>query len=72
MGAMKYGARNQIIATVGDIKTGDVMCQVDLAVASPAHMTSVMTVDSLAELDLKPGDKVKVVIKAIHVLVVRE
>jgi molybdopterin-binding protein len=35
-------------------------------------MTSVMTTDSLRDLGLKRGDKVKVIVKAIHVLVVRE
>lgn len=69
---MKYGARNQIIATVGDIKTGDVMSQVALKITDPAEMASVMTTDSLNDLGLKAGDRVKVVIKAIHVLVIRE
>jgi molybdopterin-binding protein len=69
---MKFGARNQITATVGAIKTGDVMSQVELQVDSPATMASVLTSDSLAELGLKPGDKVKVIVKAIHVLIVRD
>jgi molybdopterin-binding protein len=69
---MRYGARNQIIATVADIKSGDVMSQVNLNISDPAEMSSVMTTDSLNDLGLKPGDRVKVVIKAIHVLVVRE
>ena len=70
--AMKYGARNQIEATVGAIKTGDVMSQVELNIDVPAVMGSVMTTDSLKELGIKPGDKVRVVVKAINVLVVRE
>jgi molybdopterin-binding protein len=69
---MKYGARNQIQATVGTIKSGDVMCQVELESTGPVHLTSVLTADSLADLGLKPGDKVRVIVKAIHVLVVRE
>ena len=69
---MKYGARNQIEATVGAIKTGDVMRQVELQVDHPSIMGSVMTTDSLRELGIKTGDKVRVVVKAIHVLVVRE
>ena len=69
---MKFGARNQIEATVGTIKTGDVMSQVQLNVANPAQLTSVMTSDSLAELGIKSGDKVRVIVKAIHVLVVRD
>jgi molybdate transport system regulatory protein len=35
-------------------------------------MASVLTSDSVAELGIKPGDRVKLVVKAIHVLVVRE
>lgn len=69
---MQYGARNQIQATVGPIKTGDVMSQVALEAIGPVHLTSVLTTDSLTELGIKPGDKVRVIVKAIHVLVVRE
>lgn len=69
---MKFGARNQIIATVSKVKTGDVMSQVDLQVDVPAAMSSVMTTESLHELGIAPGDKVRVIIKAIHVLVARE
>lgn len=35
-------------------------------------MSSVMTLDSLDELGLKEGDKVKVVVKAVNVLLVKE
>jgi len=69
---MKYGARNQITATVTTIKKGGLMAQVGLQVNDPATMASVMTQDSLESLDLKEGDEVRVVIKAIHVLVVRD
>ena len=69
---MNYGARNQITATVGAVKTGDVMSQVDLQVEGPHGMSSVMTTESLAELGLTPGDKVRVIVKAIHVLVVKD
>jgi molybdate transport system regulatory protein len=69
---MKFGARNQIQATVGAIKQGDVMSQVQLEIDQPASMSSVMTSDSLADLGIKPGDKVRVIVKAIHVLVVKD
>jgi len=69
---MKFGARNQIEATVRSIKTGDVMSQVSLEVAAPSTMSSVLTTDSLTDLGLKPGDKVRVVVKAIHVLLVKD
>ena len=69
---MKYGAKNQLSAHVTEVKTGDVMCQVNLEVDAKAAMSSVMTVDSLKELGIQKGDKVKVVVKSIHVLLVKE
>jgi molybdopterin-binding protein len=68
---MKFGARNQLVGTVGEIKEGGVMCQVALDVTA-GKMESVMTLDSLKELGLKKGDKVKVVVKAVHVLLVKD
>ncbi|MBD3160596.1 MAG: molybdenum-binding protein [Candidatus Eisenbacteria bacterium] len=69
---MKYGARNQIEAKVVGIKKGDVMSQVKLEIPSPSEMGSVLTTESLDDLGLKEGDGVRVVIKAIHVLLVKE
>ena len=69
---MKFGARNQIEATVSSVKTGDIMSQVQLSSTSPVELTSVLTTDSLNDLGIKPGDKVRVIVKAIHVLVVKD
>lgn len=69
---MKYGAKNKISARVTEIKTGDIMSQVNLEIEAKAAMSSVMTTDSLHELGLKPGDNVRVIVKAIHVLLVKE
>jgi molybdate transport system regulatory protein len=69
---MKYGARNQIRAKVTDVKRGDVMSLVKFEVAVPATMASVITTESLDDLAMKPGDTVRLVIKAIHVLPVRD
>lgn len=69
---MKYGARNQVIGTVTDIKKGSLMCQVRLEIPAKSQMSSVMTIDSLDEMELKKGDKVRVLVKAVHVLLVKE
>jgi molybdate transport system regulatory protein len=69
---MKYGARNAIAATVKSVKKGDVMSLVKFEVTAPATMASVLTTESLEELDLKPGDEIRLVVKAIHVLPVKE
>ena len=68
---MKFGARNQIVGTVTEIKKGDLMCQVKLDIPA-SQMASVMTADSLDDMGLKKGDKVRVVVKAIHVLLVKD
>jgi molybdopterin-binding protein len=69
---MKYGARNQIVGEVESIKEGTVMCEVKLKVLTCDFMESVMTMNSLKELDIKKGDKVRIVVKAVNVLLVKE
>jgi molybdopterin-binding protein len=69
---MKYGARNTINAKVKSVKIGDIMSLVKFDVTTPCEMASVLTTESLKELDLKPGDQVELVIKAIHVLPIKE
>ncbi|HEV8322737.1 MAG TPA: TOBE domain-containing protein [Myxococcota bacterium] len=68
---MKVGARNQIVGTVTAVKRGAVMCQVNVDVPA-AKMSSVMTLDSCDDMALAPGDKVRVVVKAIQVLLLKE
>jgi molybdate transport system regulatory protein len=50
------------------VKTGDVMTMVKFDVIEAREMASVMTTESVAEMELKPGDEVELVIKAINVL----
>ena len=69
---MKYGARNRIQAKVKSVKTGDIMSLVKFDVTTPFEMASVLTTESLEDLQLKPGDKIELVIKAIHVLPVKD
>jgi len=69
---MKYGARNQLAGKVTSVKIGDIMCQIKLDIKADSVMNSVMTVESLEDLGIKEGDSVKVVVKAINVLLVRE
>ena len=67
----QYGARNQINATVTSIKSDEVMSLVKFEVSAPAQMASVFTTESVEDLDLKEGDEVQLVIKAVHVLPVK-
>ena len=69
---MKYGARNQITATARSVKKGDVMSLVKFQIVSPAEAASVLTTESVEHLQLQEGDEVRLIIKAIHVLPVKE
>ena len=69
---MKYGARNQLMGEVTNIKEGTVMGEVKLKIVSGDTMESVMTMESLKDLGIKKGDKVRIVVKAVNVLLVKE
>ena len=69
---MKYGARNTITARVSSIQSDPVMSLVKFDVIQAAKLASVLTTESVRDLDLKSGDEVRLVIKAIHVLPVKE
>jgi molybdopterin-binding protein len=69
---MKYGARNKIIGKVTSIKSDQVMSLVKFEVTTPAQMASVLTTESVQELGLKVGDTVQLIVKAVHVLPVKE
>jgi len=69
---MKFGAKNQLTGTVSGIKRGTVMSQVNLDISKGSSMSSVLTLEALDSLDLKEGDQVKVIVKAVNVLLVKE
>jgi molybdopterin-binding protein len=69
---MKYGARNNIKAKVISVKKGDIMSLVKFEINDPVRMTSVLTTESVEDLALKPGEEIHLIIKAIHVLLVKE
>jgi molybdopterin-binding protein len=70
---MKVGARNRLTAEVIEIKRGAVMCEVKVRLKAQGdmQMASVMTLESLDELGLQPGDQVQVVAKAVNVLLMK-
>ena len=48
------------------------MSMVKFSVTDPHEMASVLTTESVEHLAIKPGDEIELIIKAIHVLPVRE
>lgn len=69
---MQYGAQNHIRSIVKSVKKGDIMSLVKFQQIACDEMASVITTESLEALNLKEGDEVRLVIKAIHVLPVKE
>lgn len=69
---MQYGARNQLTGKVKKIKKGTLMSQVEVKLDAAGTLSSVMTLDSLKDLDLAKGDTVRVIVKAVNVLLVKE
>ncbi len=69
---MKYGAKNQLVGTVKDIKRGTVMSQVNLDIPAGSSMSSVLTLEALDDLGLAEGDEVRVIVKAVNVLLIKE
>jgi molybdopterin-binding protein len=68
---MKVGARNQLKARVTAIKRGDVMSQIKLIIPVESVMGSVITTESLDEMNLQVGDEVELFVKAVNVLPVK-
>ena len=69
---MKTSARNLLEGTVREVKTGQVAAVIKVELNKPATITSMITEESVRDLDIKPGDQVKVMIKATSVMIVKE
>ena len=66
---MAISARNGIKGTVEDVKLGEVMASIKIAVDEPAVITAVITRESVEELGLAEGDEVSAVIKSTEIMV---
>lgn len=70
---MKHGARNDVVGKVAAIVTdGGVMALAKVKVQGTFMLSSVMTQESLKAMKLKKGDKVRVVVKAVNVLLLKD
>ena len=70
--AVKIGARNRIVGKVTSLKRGGIMSLVKFRVKGPCEMSAVVTNESVRELSLRKGDEVLLLVKAVHVLPVKE
>jgi molybdopterin-binding protein len=66
---MKISARNTLAGIVRKIEEGAVNAEVTLEIASGIEIVSVVTLDAVRSLRLKPGDHAYAVIKASSVMI---
>jgi molybdopterin-binding protein len=65
----RLSARNQIRGRIVKLKKGEIVGSVEIELIGPAKITSVITEDSITEMNLKVGDEVNAVIKATEVMI---
>jgi molybdopterin-binding protein len=66
---MKISARNQIKGIIREIKQGIITAKITIDIGGGNLLSSVITVDSVEELNLKPGDEVYAIIKSTEVMI---
>jgi|WetSurMetagenome_2_1015567.scaffolds.fasta_scaffold14002_4 molybdopterin-binding protein len=66
---MEISARNKIKGIIRDIKPGVVMAKVTIEIPGGTLLSSVITRDSVDDLQLKPGDEVYAIIKSTEVMI---
>jgi molybdate transport system regulatory protein len=65
---VKLSIRNQLNATVSDVRLGEVMASVKVTLSDGQEMTSSITRDAALDLGLKEGDRVVVLVKSTEVM----
>ncbi len=68
---MKTSARNLIEGKITNIETDKIMAMVKVEI-KPGVLTSVITNESVDDLNLKVGDYIKVMVKSTSVMLVKE
>jgi molybdate transport system regulatory protein len=69
--AKKTSARNLIRGKIIRVETDKIMAKVVVEI-QPATVTSIITKESVEDLDLKAGNTVKVIVKSNSVIIVKE
>ena len=65
---MEISARNQIQGTVKCVRIGDLTAEITVTI-EPAVITALITTVSVERLNVKPGDRVTVIVKSTEVMI---
>ena len=66
---MEISARNKIKGTIKEITLGSVMAKVKIDIGNGNVISSVITIESVTDLDLKVGDVVYAIVKSTEVMI---
>ncbi len=66
----KISGRNQLVGRVLEVKVDGLMAQVKLSISGQV-ITSIITAEAIAEMNLKKGDIAAALIKSTEVMIVR-
>ena len=67
---MKISGRNKLQATVKEVVKGAVMAKIVMDYKGE-ELVAAVTLDSVEDLELKPGDQVTALVKATEMMVVK-
>jgi len=66
---MELSARNKIRGTITEVKIGSVMAKVAVKIADGTIISSMITIDSVEDMNLKVGDEVFAIVKSTEVMI---
>ena len=66
---MEISARNKVKGTIEEITVGSVMAKVKIDIGNGNVISSVITIESVTDLDLKAGDDVYAIVKSTEVMI---
>jgi molybdopterin-binding protein len=66
---MEISARNKMKGTIEEITLGSVMAKVKINIGNGNVISSVITIESVTDLELKVGDEVYAIVKSTEVMI---
>jgi len=69
---MKISARNAVVGDVAYVEKGAVAALVKVDVKEPFTFTSMISKEAADDLDLKKGDRVKIIVKSTEVIIAKD
>jgi len=68
----RISARNQLKGKITKLTKDTILTSIEVEITTPAKITSVITSNSVEELNLKVGDTVSAIIKSTEVMIGKE